>query len=53
MEVLYDGLEAFKRSLPPSLAGHWIEILVSLVVFSVLLFLSELVAMEQLVYLNI
>lgn len=42
MEVLYEGLEAFKRSLPPSLDGYWLEILVSLIIFNLLLLLSEL-----------
>lgn len=41
MSALYGELEAFKRYLPPSLAGYWVEVLVSLTILTVLLFIGE------------
>ena len=41
MEAVRGGLEVFKQSLPPSLAGHWAELLVGLLVFQLLVFLCE------------
>lgn len=41
MEVVFDGLEVFKKSLPPALAGHWAEILLGLLTFLLLVFLCK------------
>lgn len=41
MEVVYEGLEVFKRALPPSLAGHWAELLAGLLIFQVIVVLGE------------
>ena len=43
MDVLYNVTEAFKRSLPPPLDGYWVELLVSVALLGILLFLGELV----------
>ena len=39
--MVYDGLEAFQKALPPALAGYWAELLVGLLIFQVIVFLCE------------
>lgn len=42
MEVVYEGLETFKRSLPAALVGYWAELLIGLLTFQLLAFVGKM-----------
>ena len=42
MDFLNDGLESFRKVLPPVLREYWVGVLAAMVAFNVMLILGEL-----------